>query len=252
MIGFNEIKEVWVATKPGNVIVASGYEKTCYINRLHCSCGHCHEEIAEEYTSDVYLYGDGSISHENSMVFNDMSSMSSVDADELDFEYAFYTDIDVDDVCPSCAASVAGHEDDFVIHGLSAFSRTDLDGIWNRFIKVATNKDIAICCTSKAYCGPVGVAGHGEVEAYFQTDVWSYVNESGDRQVSERGFYNLANPYSDHDEYFVRNLNIEVFWVKDWYWDELDVDEQKKIAFMASCLGLPITLIHSRHSHTSF
>lgn len=156
--------------------------------------------------------------------------------------------IDETCVCPGCK-ELEQHRHDRVIHGLSAFRKTySMQELWVRLNHVLYSTDTEICCTSKTYCGPIGIAGHGDVTAYFHTDVWSYIDDHGNRVLSEKGMENLDTPYSDHDEYWVRNINVEEFWVKEWYWDSLTQEDKNMIVFMAIHAGLDaIKIIPNRH-----
>lgn len=84
-----------------------------------------------------------------------------------------------------------------------------------------------LCCSWKTQ--PIGGCGFylsGEVTVAANRDVWSHVNELGDRVIGEESLYwdslierkeNLDLTQWDHTEFFVIPHEIRGFWIKDWF-----------------------------------
>lgn len=84
-----------------------------------------------------------------------------------------------------------------------------------------------LCCSWKTQ--PIGGCGFylsGEVTVAANRDVWSHVNELGDRVIGEEPLYwdslierkeDLDLTQWDHTEFFVIPHEIRGFWIKDWF-----------------------------------
>ena len=254
---WDEDEYVLTMAKPCNVWVGE-YFSTDITEYVTCySCGHISVET-EETCNTVVVFADGS----HKVYCNKYEYCQSIDL--WDYRKIFPKAIlkkmppkdnlvgtryiNEECVCPGCK-DLCRHKDDRIIHGLSAFNQVyNMQELWVRLNHVLYSTDTEICCTSKAYCGPIGITGHGDITAYFHTDVWSYLDDYGNRVLSERGMKNLENPYSDHDEYWVKNIIVEEIWVKEWYWDSLTQEEKNMIVFMTTHSGLDsITIIPNKH-----
>jgi hypothetical protein len=154
---------------------------------------------------------------------------------------------EIEDVCPGCKrAKTLG--DLIVTHGVSAFNRADsFEEIYSRLLKMNFAKELYpeaefCCCSEGTYIGPIGIAVKGNITAYFETDVYSYILENG-----KRGWCNEHK--SDHDEYWVTAPEIQYLWVKEWYWETLDKGQRQMLAFIVSnCYKTNlIKLVSGRH-----
>ena len=131
--------------------------------------------------------------------------------------------------CQGCRNAVR-HLNDYVIHGLSAYNHCyNLNDIWKRCKSIKAS-DYELCCTSSIYPGPIGIAGHGDIVSYFDNDCWSYIDNHSKRCIGK------LNNVSDHNEYWVRNIKPDKFWVKEWFWEKLSHEDKSFIIFMAKSI----------------
>lgn len=264
MLAKNIYKENYVTINPAEVVVGEMWVTDTYYNVYQYTCGHKYYECAEQYPSQIYIYGDGSWGRchtgyilANGDIYCDTSSFgkhikSMLPKEEIDHVEEIYVDM----VCEGCQEALS-HKNDLVNHGLQAFCKGDVNDI-NSSIKriddILENPEWEICCSNKSiYIGPIGITGHGNVTAYFPIDVYSKIDENtSERYISEIGTDRLSEYRKfgsdiDHDEYFVKTLNPTAIWVKEWYWERLSPDERRVVKNKAQALNIELVFVEKRH-----
>ena len=168
---------------------------------------------------------------------------SKIEVSFIDFsgEYLAGLNVFIDEECDNCRDSSQWkqeHRPDSLLqgsiycHGLATgFSgqHLSIQEITSRVLAIPEieKKGGELCCSWKTQ--PIGGCGFylsGEVTVAANRDVWSHVNELGNRVIGEESLYwdsliekkeDLDLTQWDHTEFFVIPHKIRGFWVKDWF-----------------------------------